>query len=358
MLETPSLFDRWIRVPLTRRQFTKEAASGVLIGGAVAGGLGFAVGREAESRLREALEITDEPLEIQIKKVELRAKQERLTNKELRDHYVYLLSLWYGINHSFDTLTNPEEEFAPSLSIYKAITYIEDESDLKRVGHETAAAWTIPRDEIVVDLTNYTYQQEYSETSTGGIITPLMYLRDNLIHEMTHFITEERREARIIDFIREANPTVATIADVKVLGFRVLFDPDPSNPEVDFVPYLIDFDEAATELIANHHQATAGLATGLPSYPDIEQDTNDKSKVEKAIDALDATLKLAGIPVDVFAKLHAKSDLDGLAILLADATKTPFADNIEKIRYGFSIIQVLEAVDHNTLGQYIQSLKN
>lgn len=184
-----------------------------------------------------------------------------------------------------------------------------------------------------------------------------MQARDTLVHELVHFITEDRKEAQAIDIVKKLKPELASIEDVTIRGFRMIFDPDPNNPDVPAVFYLDDFDEASTELIANYHQRTAGLGVGLPTYPEENQGETSQSKIEKTLDALEATLKLSGISMDQFAELHAHSNLDGLAIAFADSTSRSFQDDVEKIQYGLSVIDSLKQLNRKVIGEHIQSIK-
>ncbi len=341
-----SAIDRWFHSPMRRRQAIQE--TGVGLAGAAAGFLG---GQELQRRVEQSLDF-DDPIEIQIHRLELKNK-EGLGNKELRDRYTWLLAFWYAHDHSFGALSEPDDEYG-AIKLSNAVTFIEDPNDSRLEGRENVAGWTT-REEIFMKLTNLT--EPYVYRTTGGTVTPLMEYRDTLVHEFTHFITKEVRSAQVFDVIRQQKSEFPNITDFKGSGFRVYFDPDPENSELPYTAHLVDFDEAATELIANHYQRTAGLATGLPSYPEANQADTDKSQIERTIDTLEASLKIVGISMDKFAELHKESDLDGLTILLADKTDKVFASDTEKIRYGLSIIDALRTTDRKFLGEYIGSIK-
>ncbi len=296
-------------------------------------------------------------MEIQIRKVELRSKEGGLRDEKLRDLYTWLICQWYGVNHSFGAFADPNNEYAAAQAMYAATSFIEDENDSRLVGHENDAAWTVARESISMDLTSPRLKEDYLPNTTGETITPFMQMRDTLVHELTHFIVEDRKDAQIIDMVRQIKPEVSQISDVTVRGFRMLFDPDPNNPDIPIIPYLVDFDEASTELIANYYQRTSGLAVGLPSYPEGDQSETGQYRIEKTIDALEATLKLSGISMDQFAQLHSHSDLDGLAKAFADSTSRSFQNDAEKIQYGLSLIVAIKDLDHKYMGEHIQNIK-
>lgn len=296
-------------------------------------------------------------MEIQIRKVELRGKKEGLRDERVRDLYTWLICLWYGVNHSFGTFAEPNNEYAAAQKMYISITFIEDEKDPQLQLHPNFAGLTYSRESILMNLTDPELREEYLLNTTGGTITPLMQMRDTLVHELTHFITEDREDAQIIDMVRGLKPEAANIKAAKVSGFRIYYDPDPNDPNVKAIEYLDDFDEAATELIANYYQRTAGLAVGLPSYPEGDQPEVSQSRIEKTLNVLEATLKLSGISMDSFAELHAHSDLDGLGRAFADSSRKSFQSDTEKIQYGLSVIVALKELDHNYLGGHIQNIK-
>lgn len=343
---------------MSRRSFMEKMAA-ALGGGIVAGGAGgFVTGREFQHRVENPNEITDEPWEIQIRKLELRGQKEGLKDENLRGLHTWLICMWYGANHSYGVFADPNDEYAAASAMYQAISFIDKKDDPKLKGHEDSAGWTVARDSITMNLTSSDFSEDYITNSTGGTITPLMQVRDTLVHELTHFITEDRKEAGAIDIVKQMRPDLANINDVTVRGFRMIFDPDPNNPDVPVVLYLDDFDEASPELIANYHQRTAGLAVGLPTYPEENQTETNQSKIERTLDALEATLKLSGISMDQFAQFHASSDLDGLAIAFADSTDRLFQEDSEKIQYGLSVIVSLKELNRKVIGEHIQNIKS
>lgn len=349
----PKPSPNWLKSQVSRRGFFKTFAGGAVAGAAA----GFAAGREVEYRHENPDDVTDEPLEIQIRKLELRGKQTILKDENLRSLYIWLITSWYGYNHSFGIFADPQDERAVASRIYSSISFIEDKKDSRLEGSENFAGWTYPQDSIFLNLTSTEFDEDYTYNTTGGAITPPMRMRDSLVHEMTHFITTPREEAQIIDIVRKSRLELTGINAIAITGFSMVFDPDPSNPDVSIIQHLDDFDEASTELIANYYQRAAGLAIGLPNYPEENQTELDQSRIEKTLDALEATLKLSGITIDQFAELHANSDLDGLAKALADCTNRAFKDDLEKIEYGLSIITALKNLDRKTIGEHIQSIK-
>lgn len=349
----PSIIDRWFRTPISRRELGREVAKGTVIAGAAAAG-GFGIGREAEFRFENPSDVTDEPWEIQIRKLELRGGKDALKDENLRNLYTWLTVMWYGAGHSFGVFDDPNDEYASATAMYKAIAFIDNETDPELEGHENFAGWTYPREAIVLNLISPDLKEL---NTTGGVITPLMSMRDTLVHELTHFITEDRSEGQSIDIFRKIHPEVANIKDVKISGFRMIFDPDPNDPNAKTIDYLIDFDEASTELIANYYQKIAGLAVGLPSYPEENQTDSNQSKIEKTLGALEATLTLAGISMDQFAQLHSTSNLDGLAKAFSDAATRTFSDDVQKVEYGLTIIDSFRTLDRKVIGQYIQEIK-
>lgn len=349
------LIDRLFRTRVTRRGFAKLAAVGVGEGVAVA--VGYGLGRRIEYEHQNPNSVTEEPLEIQIRKVELRGGQEGLKDEELRSLSTWLICSWYGFNHSFGAFSDPDNEYAATRRMYASTSFIEDEQDPRLQNRAPFAGSTVPGESIEINLTSPELKQAYLYNTTGGTITPLMQMRDTLTHELTHFITKERRDAEIIDLIKQTKPEFANIDDVAIRGFRIYFNPDPNDPESSVLEYLDDFDEAATELIANYSQRTAGLAVGLPTYPEGDQPEASQSKIEKTLDALEATLKLSGISMDHFAELHSQSDLDALAKAFADSTTLSFQTDFEKIQYGLSVIIALKELDRRYIGEHIQNIK-
>ncbi len=342
---------------ISRRGFFGRAGK-TIVGAAAAGfGTGFGVGREVEYRQENPDELTTEPWEIQIRKLELRSKPEGLRDEVLRNNYTWLITMWYGRDHSFGAFAAPDDEYAAAEKMYSSTSFITDESDSRLEGYENFAGWTFAQDSILMNLTSAGLREEYTYNSSGGVITPPMQMRDTLVHELTHFITKERKEAAIIDKVKKLKPEFNGINDVTINGFKILFVPNSNDPSVPAIQYLDDFDEASTELIANYYQRTAGLAVGLPSYPEQNQTESDQSRIERALDALEATLKLSGISMDQFAELHAHSDLDGLAKAFADSINKVFQDDTEKIQYGLSIIVALKELDRKAIGEHIQRIR-
>ncbi len=341
---------------ITRREFLGGVAKGVAVGAAGAV-VGFGVGREVQYRHENPSDLTGEPFEIQIRKLELRSEQEGLRNENLRNNYTFLICAWYGANHSFGAFADPDNEYAAAQKMYSSISFIVDEKDPRLQGYENSAGWAVPRESIMMNLTLSELKETYLFNTTGSRITPFMQMRDTLVHELTHFIVEERKSAQIIAVVKGTKPEFANISDITISGFRMYFDPDPNDPKVNIIPYLGDFDEASTELIANYYQRAAGLAVGLPSYPEHDQTAN-QYRIEKTIDNLEATLKFSGISMDQFAQLHATSDLDGLARAFADSINRTFSDDIEKIRYGLSVIDASRTLDFQLIGQHIKEKKS
>ncbi len=343
----------WLKTNIRRREFI-----GAVGGAAVGTALGVAIGREIEYRHENPAEVTVEPLEIQIRKLELRGDQEGLKNKELRELHAWLVCSWYGAIHSFGAFADPNNEYAAAQKMYSSISLMEDEHDPRLQDQESFAGLTVPRESVWINLTSPELREAYLFNTSGGVITPLMQERDILVHELTHFITEFRKDGQIIAAVEQLRPDLADITDVTISGFRLLFDPDPDDSGIPVIRYLDDFDEATTELIANYYQRTAGLSVGLPSYPEGDQSETGQYRIEKTLDALEATLKLSGISMDQFAELHAHSDLDGLAVKLADSTNNLFQSDLEKIEYGLSIIIALKELKHEVLGKHIQNIRS
>lgn len=338
----------------SRREFIKKGAAAT-IGAATAVAGGFAVGRQVEYSEKNPMEVTDEPLEIQIRKVELRGGQEGLRNDELRSLYTWLVCSWYANNHSFGAFADPNDKGATAKKMLNAISFIHDSNDPRLQGNERFNGMTEPGESVWIDLTEAKLKKTYLSNSTGGSITPLMFMRDILVHELTHFITKVKWDARAIAIVKRAKPELKNLNIVEVSGFSMIFH--SNDPKIEDIDYLDDFDEAATELIANYYQRTAGLAVGLPYYPEEDQTEISQSKIEKTLDALEATLKISGIAMDQFAELHCISDLDGLAKAFADSTTKSFQSDSEKIEYGLSVIDALRNFDRMFLGEHIQSIK-
>lgn len=343
---------RWMNVHIRRR--------GVISHGVVAGAstaIGMGVGKELYRQEQSKLEVTDEPLDVQIRKLEQRAGQEGLRNQKLRSHYTWLVAQWYGQKFSLGAFHDENDEFAAATKIYTSIISIESENDPRLVGFEGAAGWTVPGESISMNLTTSQIQESYSTSRSGATITPLMAYRDTLVHEITHFITEPREEAIAIDLIKAANPQFKEMKAAKLSGFRIYFDPDPDNPDLPIVQHMADFDEAATEFIANYEQRISGLATGLPTYPEGDFDEFNQTHIERTIDTLDATIKLAGIKPEVFMIYHKLSDLDGLAKNFAEATSISFATEEVKVEYGLGIINAIRNIDRTALGEFVKRIK-
>lgn len=328
---------------------------GIVGGAGVVLGAGGEIAREWYEQKR--LEVTGEPFDVQIRRVEQRVGQEGLRDRKLLEHYSWLVALWYGEKFSLGAFYDGNNPFAAAEVIHAAIYLIESESDPRLKGNENLSAWTNPGESITMNLTTRQMQEKYPTNPTGATITSLMVYRDNLTHEMTHFITEPRDQAIAIGIIKTQNPQFGNMKKATLSGFRIYFDPDQDNPGLPVEEYLDDFDEAATEFIANYEQRISGLAVGLPSYPEAAIDEQDQSKVEKIIETLDGTIKLVGIRPEQFMILHRLSDLDGLAKFLAEATTRRFLTDEAKITYGLRIIDAIRRVDRAVLGDFVRQIR-
>lgn len=335
---------------ISRRNFLKGAGLAIL--GGIAGSL---------PERRKGFESTGEPYDIQIRNFEQKYKDiPNLKDRELRDYYVWLLSLWFGENKTSGIFTEENDPYAAAGELYIATYSIEDENDEVLRGNERNAGWVETKmvDEqtkkfIYMNLTSWMFNEQSRYTNSGATLPMLVSFRDVLTHEFVHFITIPRYEAETFNLVKEIKPEFADFANVKIEGFMMTLDPDPNNPEVKCQLLLNDFDEAATEFIANYYQRTSALTVGPPAY-----DNPDRPGIEKAINLLEATLKIANISMEQFADFHALSDLDGLALVFADATDRQFETDQDKVRYGLSIIVALDQGDRRRLGQYLQETKD
>jgi hypothetical protein len=336
----------------SRRGFIQKGLT-ALAGTAVAS---FAAGKQAEYGEKNPMEVTNEPLEIQIRKVEQRGGQEGLRDERLRDLYTNLVCLWYAANHSFGAFQDLSSGQNAAQKMYSSIHFVQDKNDKRLEIIGKAAAIAFPGDSMYFDLTLPEYQKTYN-TNSGVLITPLMFMRDYLVHELTHFITKVNREpdAMAVTIVTKSKPELRNLRNTFRSGFGMSFHSD--DQKVEDIEYLEDFDEASTELIANYYQRTAGLAVGLPWYPDDDHTNTSQTRVEKTIDALEAILKLSGISIDQFALLHRNSDIDGLAKVFADSTTKTFQSDSEKVEYGLTVVDSLRNLDRRFLGEHIQAIK-
>lgn len=328
--------------PMINRRIFLKTVGVVGVAAAVAG---FGIRKALEDTSgKDRPEITsDDSVEIQIRRFENANQLKGLEDDDFRNKYVWLLAQWYA-QFTPRTFADPSNPYAAAEKIYKSTFYITDPKDENLKGNEENAGWAQSGENIFINLT----QKQFSEQGINpqaSVTPPIILLRDVLTHEMTHFITLKRTDSKSLKVLgKSMGKNFAYIN-----GFRLYVD--------DYNDEYADFDESVTEFIANYYQRISGFAVGLPSYPDFAQSEAKKSKVEKIIDTLDATLKFAGINVDQLALLHATSDLDGLAIAFANATTRTFKDGDEKLNYGLSIIQALRETDNKTLGKYIGEIK-
>lgn len=343
----------WMRAVVRRRSALSHGIAGA--GGAA---LGAAVHFGYDQYEHNKLEVTDEPLDVQIRKLEQRAGQEGLRDEKLRLHYTWLLAQWYGERFAMGAFYDEKNPYAAAEAIYAAISLIASEVDPRLQGFEGAAGWTVAGESITMNLTAAQVQESYFTNKTGASITPLMSYRDTLVHEMTHFIVEPREVALSIDQIKRSNPEFRDMKAAKLTGFRIYFDPDPDNPELPIVQYMDDFDEACTEYIANYAQRISGFTTGLPTYPEGDVDEHNQSRIERIMDTLEGTIKLAGITPEDFMIYHKLSDLDGLSKRLAEATTGRFLTDAAKVVYGLRIIDAVRTVDRAVLGEFVKQIKS
>ncbi len=327
---------------MDRRGFLKRA---VIVG------LAATVGSIPEGE--ERFPLTSDPIDVQIREFEQKHnKLENLNDRQLRNQYAWMLSVWFNDKTS-GVFVDESDPYAVATKIYTSTHYVENEDDPNFKDHEHDAGWAYRQEEIYLNLTSRQFNEQSVETKGGATLPILVLFRDTLSHEIIHFMAIPREEAESFNLIRELNPGYQNYANTEIAGFAAYFVTNPNNPESEFKTFFSDFDEASTEFIANYYQRTSAFVVGPPSY-----DNPDRPGIEKAINLLEATLKIADISVEDFAKLHAHSDLDGLATALADVTTHQFNNNTDKIRYGLSIIVAMEKGDRKTLGQYFQETKS
>ncbi len=301
-----------------------------------------------ESPIRSyVFDITNEPYEIQIQRAEKKYKPKNLKgiNSELRNEFTWLVALWFAKDKTFNVL-GEKDTVATATRIYRAIEWIEDATDKRRKDNELKSAWTTASESIRIDLSQddaFNRSKSYNSLR-GSNETPLTYLRSTLIHEFVHFIGKQRSDALSFSILKQSKPEYRQYIPRYIEGFKIGFFPVPDNTlEHKGVEFLVDFDEAATELIATSWQKASGWEI-VPTYsPDVN----------KAIDLFQKIIDHNWITFIDLAIYKANSDLDGLAIKFAEATDQQFVNNEAKVHYGLWVVSKIEKGDSLVLEKFI-----
>lgn len=292
---------------------------------------------EAPNIKTYVFDITNEPYEIQIQRVEQKYKPENLKgkNSRLRDEFAWLVVLWFAKDKTLNAFGEPDTA-ATAARIYRSIEWIEDSSDSRRKDNEQKTAWTTAHESITVDLSQddaFNRANSSNVFKTGDRYTPLSFLRRTLVHELVHFIGGRRIEALSFSILMQSKPEYKLYIPKYIEGFKIGFIPVPDKTtKHQGVEFLVDFDEAATELIATNWQQGSGWDI-TPAYsPDVN----------KAILLLQQTLERTGMTVTDLSRFKSTSDLDGLAKRFAEATGQEFKTDEAKVYFGLWVISAIQ----------------
>lgn len=330
----------------SRRSFLKGLVTGLFVG--FLGEATLLIPSDRRVEPVEGFKLTEDPVELHIRRFENQFQPDNLSDEKLRNAYSWLLAQWFA-DKTLGLFDSPDNPTAAAEKLYNAIEWVTNPEDERFRDFPERAAVTSDGKDIAINLNIPEFNQRYTQTPSGAIITNLMLLRDILIHEFVHLATRKRPDQPIIiETIRQDNPDLEDKRGF-VKGFSIVFEDETESVAARF---LTDFDEASTEFIANTHQKNAGLAIGPPTYPDSE-----RPYIERVINLLEAVLKIGNISFGEFAKFHAESDIDGLAKALAEATNEVFATDKEKVNFGLSVIEAVRTSDIKWLGGYLQKMK-
>lgn len=281
--------------------------------------------------------ITEEPYSIQIHRMEEQYKLADLAgeNNQLRNEFVWLVSLWFAEGNKTFNVFGTDDKKEIAMRLYKSIEWIEDENDDRRKSNEEKRAWTFAHKSVSIDLTGYPVS--------------LASLRKTLTHEFVHFIGGRRYEAASFSILRQSKPEYREYIPKYLEGFKIGVDTTPANKEDKDVEFLTDFNEAATELISTYWLKTDGWEEA-PFY--------GKSSVDVAIHLLQQTLDDTGITVEELAEFNAKSDLDGFAKKLTEASEEyQSQSDTDKVSTGLWVIANIEKGNMPGLEEYLGAIK-
>ncbi len=338
---------RQVTNPGRRRLLGYGAA---FVGGAASGFIG-GYNYQPPGTTTDPFEITSEPYNLQIARFEHLLSSEDLAHPAVRSNYIWLLSLWYGLDKTFGIFTKRDTPYAAAERIYSAVRWIDSEEDEALKSNGNSMGWAVPQEYLVLNLTHYGFERGKSFNSSGAPLPPITTLRDVATHEFTHLIVVPQERAESFSVIKEMKNEYFQMANVSIQGFRIYLDPDPSDEKVPLVEVYDDFDEAATEVITKHWQTTSGIGPGLPAYSEYAI-----PGIERTIRVLRGTLDLLDIPVETFALYHAYSNLDGLAMEFAERANRRNTRR-EEIRFGMSLIEAIRAGDTSIIGEYLKTSK-
>lgn len=297
----------------------------------------------------QSLDIDNRPFKTQILDAEAKYKPDTLrgNNKALRDSYAKLVVLWFSSGNSFSLFGHLENDKVAD-KIINSISWIEEENDTRRIKNEEKQAWTYESESITIDLSTPEINIPNTQYMPGHNITLLEFLRRTMVHEMVHFVCKIRYDSKSFEIFRKSKPDYADWTPKYVKGFKVGFTKKLDQGSKDY-EFLRDFNEAATELIAYEMQWKDNLPSDL---------YYGSPNVDNAIKILQIVLGKSGMTVDDLAQYSSDSDLDGLALRIADATTYQFKDENEKLNLGLTIIAAIDKSDFEIVEEYfLSSLK-